>query len=136
MKKRLYRYRFVFLPFGIAAILSLVSFVIMQLWNHLLPDIFNVGAITFWQAMGLFVLCKILFGFGGRGKMGGGGPPWMRRRGMMEEKFRGMSPEDRERFKQKWQDRCNWGRRGRGAEWMGKEEAAFEKPGTDEQRPV
>lgn len=132
MKKRLYKYRFVFLPFGIAAILSLVSFIVMQLWNHLLPDIFtSIGPINFWQAMGLFVLCKILFGFGGRGKMGGG-PPWMRRRGMMEEKFSGMSPEERERIKQQWKDRCGWGRRGRGAEWMGKEEAA----GNEEQKAV
>src|SRR4051812_16243955 len=93
-------YRFVFIPIGVAAILSLVSFIVMQLWNNLLPDILHVGVITFWQAMGIFVLSKILFGFGkgGRGFGGHGGNPWMRRK--MEEKFKNMTPEKREHFKQ------------------------------------
>ena len=103
-------YKFVFIPIGVAAILSLVSFIVMQLWNNLLPDILHVSAITFWQAMGIFILCKILFGFGkgGRGFGGpGGGGPWMRRK--MEEKFKNMTPEERERFKQKMGDRmCHW----------------------------
>lgn len=97
------------IPFGIAAILALISYVVMQLWNHLLPDILHVGTITYWQAMGIFILSKILFGFGGKG---GGGAPWMRRKQMMEERFRNMSPEDREKFKSQWKDRCGWGRRG------------------------
>ena len=54
--------------------------------------------ITFWQAMALFVLCKVLFGFGKGGRrFGGGGAPWMRRK--MEERLKNMTPEDRERFK-------------------------------------
>jgi len=110
MKKILYEKRFLFFPFGIAAILALVSFVVMQLWNNLLPDIFHVGTITFWQAMGIFILSKILFGFGGKGN--GGGAPWMRRKRMMEEKFKNMSPEDRASFKEQWQNRCGWGKRG------------------------
>ncbi|MBD1393825.1 hypothetical protein [Mucilaginibacter glaciei] len=112
MKKIFYEKRFFFIPFGVAAILALVSFVVMQLWNNLLPDILHVGTITFWQAMGIFILSKILFGFGGKGGRGGGAP-WMRRKQMMEEKFRDMSPEDRAKFKEQLQDRCGWGRRGR-----------------------
>ncbi|WP_374950961.1 hypothetical protein [Mucilaginibacter sp.] len=112
MKKIFYEKRFFFIPFGIAAILALVSFVVMQLWNNLLPEILHVGTITFWQAMGIFILSKILFGFGGKGG-GRGGAPWMRRKQMMEEKFGAMSEEDKARFKQQWKDRCNWGRRGR-----------------------
>jgi len=87
----------------------------MQLWNNLLPDILHVGLISFWQAAGIFVLCKILFGFGKGGRPGwaGGGSPWMRRR--MEERFKNMSPEEKESFKTKMQDRmCNWGERGSG----------------------
>ena len=105
------RKKMLFIPFIAAGILALVSFAVMQLWNHLLPAILHVSAITFWQAMGLFILCKILFGFGkgGRG-WGSGGAPWMRRG--MEEKFRNMSPEERERFKQKMGDRM-CGPRGR-----------------------
>ena len=116
MKKILYEKRFLFMPFGVAAILALVSFVVMQLWNHLLPQILHVEAINFWQAMGIFVLCKILFGFGGKGGPGGGAP-WMRRKQMMNERLAGMSPEERERFKQQWQNRCGWGKRGHGDDW-------------------
>lgn len=121
MKRIFFKGRFIFIPIAVAAFLSLISFVVMQLWNNLLPDILHVGVITFWQAMGIFVLCKILFGFG-RGKRGGwggnpwggnpwGGNPWMRQK--MQERFRSMTPEQKEKFKQKMSDRaCGpWGHR-------------------------
>jgi hypothetical protein len=112
MKNFLYKGRFVFIPLGIAAFLSITAFVVMQLWNCLLPDIMNVTPINFWQAMGIFVLCKILFGFGkGKGFGGGGGAPWMRHR--MEERFKSMTPEQKQTFKQKMWERgaCGpWGR--------------------------
>ncbi|MBB5397805.1 MULTISPECIES: hypothetical protein [unclassified Mucilaginibacter] len=111
MKNAFYKGRFIFIPIGIAAILALASFVVMQLWNHLLPDILHVTTISFWQAMGIFILCKILFGFGG--PKGRGGAPWMRRKQMMQERLAGMSPEERERFKEQMKDRCGWGGRGR-----------------------
>lgn len=104
--RRHFRKKLIFAPFVIAGILALVSYVVMLLWNGLLPDILHVGTITFWQAMGIFVLCKILFGFGKGGRFGGGAP-WMRRD--MREKFKHMSPEERERFRQKFGDRmCRW----------------------------
>jgi hypothetical protein len=97
--------RFIFIPIAVAAFLSLISLVVMQLWNHLLPDIFHLGIITFWQAMGLFILSKILFGFGkGGGRFGGqGGGPWMRKR--MAEKFKNMNPEEKARFKEQMKKR-------------------------------
>jgi hypothetical protein len=110
MKKTFYKGRFIFIPIGIAAILALVSLVVMQLWNNLLPDILHVGTITYWQAMGIFILCKILFGFGHKG---GGGAPWMRRKQMMQERLATMTPEEREHFKQQMKNRCGWGGRGR-----------------------
>jgi|GEM_PF-414677 len=39
-----------------------ITWIVMALWNSLLPDIIGVRAITFWQAMGILVLSKILFG--------------------------------------------------------------------------
>ncbi len=117
MKRIFFKGRFIFIPILVAVVLSLVSFVVMQLWNNLLPAILHVGIITFWQAMGIFILCKILFGFGkgGRGWGNGGGGPWMRPR--MEEKFKNMTPEEKERFKQKMAERMCGGfgdhRRGR-----------------------
>ena len=106
MKKVLYKGRFIFIPIGVAAILALVSFVVMQLWNSLLPDILHVGTITYWQAMGIFILCKILFGFGPKG--GRGGAPWMRRKQMMQERLATMTPEEREHFKQQMKNRFDW----------------------------
>lgn len=114
MKQLFFKGRFIFIPIAVAAFLSLVSFAVMQLWNNLLPAILHVTAITFWQAMGIFILCKILFGFGhkgGRGWGNRGGAPWMRRK--MEERFKSMTPEEKEKFKQKMRERaaCGpWGR--------------------------
>jgi hypothetical protein len=112
MKHFFYKGRFVFIPLAVAAILSLISYVVMQLWNHLLPDIIHVSTINFWQAMGIFILSKILFGFGGKGP-GRGGAPWMRRK--MAEKFKNMTPEEREKFQAEMTDRMcgrpGWARR-------------------------
>jgi hypothetical protein len=123
MRAFFYRRKFIFIPFAVAAFLSLVSFVVMSLWNYLLPGILHVGAITFWQAMGIFVLCKILFGFGkgGHNRWGrhGRDNPWMRQK--MEEKFKSMSPEDREAFKAKMKNHfC--GRR----DWHGRHRHPFD----------
>ncbi len=42
------------------------SYVVMSLWNWLIPELFNGPMITMWQAIGLLVLSKVLFGsFGG-----------------------------------------------------------------------
>lgn len=42
------------------------TFALMLLWNWLMPVIFGLTAITFWQALGLFVLSKIIFGKGSK----------------------------------------------------------------------
>lgn len=65
--------------------------IVMHLWNWLLPPLFGWRLITFWQALGLLLLCRILFGGLGRGPRGPRGP---RFRG-----YRKMSPEERERFR-------------------------------------
>lgn len=94
--------KFIFIPLGIIALVTVVSFVVMGLWNYLMPVIFHLGTITFWQAAGLFILCKILFGFGKGGYRGGA--PWMRRR--MEERFKNMTPEQKEKFRQHMRQHC------------------------------
>ena len=108
MRSFFYRGRFIFIPLAAAAFLSLIGFVVMNLWNWLLPAILHVSVITFWQAIGIFVLCKILFGFGKGGGPGKGA--WMRHR--MEEKFKNMTPEEREKFRTKMEN-CGHGRWGR-----------------------
>ena len=51
------------------AIAFLFGYIVMQLWNWLMPDLFNLPEIGYWKALGVLLFAKILFGFGG-----GGGP--------------------------------------------------------------
>ena len=53
--------------FGAVAFGLLVGFLIQFLWNATLADMFGFPALSFWQAIGLFVLAKLFFGFGGGG---------------------------------------------------------------------
>ena len=78
---------FVFVP--------LFGYVVMRLWNWLMPGLFGWHMIGFWQALGLLILCKILFG----GFRGGSGRR-MHWRGRMRERWERMTPEEREKFRQ------------------------------------
>lgn len=40
------------------------GFLIKWLWNVTMPGIFSLPAISYWQAIGLFILAKFIFGFG------------------------------------------------------------------------
>jgi predicted membrane chloride channel (bestrophin family) len=73
---------------------TVFSFVVMWLWNWLMPAIFGLHAIRFWQAFGLLVLSKILFS-GFRGRPGFGGH-WRQR---MMERWEQMTPDEREKFR-------------------------------------
>lgn len=73
---------------------ALLGFIIMHLWNWLMPAIFGLGLITFWQALGLFVLGKLLLG--GFHRHHGGRSRWNRR---MQERWDQMSTEEREKFR-------------------------------------
>jgi hypothetical protein len=82
---------------------------VMHLWNWLLPTLFGWRQITFWQAVGLLALCRILFGGWSshhgprsnvRGRMG------ERIRERMDERWEKMTPEEREKFRQSWRSRC------------------------------
>jgi hypothetical protein len=77
--------------------------VVMLLWNALMPDIFNLRQITFWQALGLLVLAKILFS-GFRGGPRAYGSRWKRE--ALREGWANMTPEQQEKFKQEWGRRC------------------------------
>ncbi|WP_370897863.1 hypothetical protein [Chryseobacterium gossypii] len=83
-----------------------VTWIVMWLWNSLLPEILGVKPVTFWQAMGILVLSKILFG-GFHGKFGRG-VRGFRERKMMERMER-LSPEEREKFKEVWRKKCAGG---------------------------
>lgn len=97
------RKRFGFFPLLMLLALAFVTFVVYWLWNNILVAVVAVRAVTYWQAMGLLVLSRILFGgfkFGqpGRGLPYAGGPHW-------REKWRQMSDEERIKFKREWRRR-------------------------------
>jgi hypothetical protein len=54
---------------GTAAMGIVFGYAIMLLWNWLMPELFGLKEITYWQGIGIFILAKFIFGFG----MGGGG---------------------------------------------------------------
>jgi Ca2+/H+ antiporter, TMEM165/GDT1 family len=96
------------LLFGTVAVI-VFGFVVMSLWNNILVAVTGVKAITFLQALGILLLSKILFGgFGGGGKGWRGGPAWKEK---MKQRWDKMTPEERDKFKAEWKNRCGgrWG---------------------------
>ena len=106
MKRRSWARR-IFLMILIGAVALLIfGGVVMLLWNNVLAQVVPISVITFWQALGILALSKILFG-GFRG--GWGSRPHYWKQGMMQ-KWNSMTPEEREKFKPQWQQRCGkWG---------------------------
>jgi hypothetical protein len=89
------------IPIGLAAIAAFVFIggtLVQSLWNWLMPVLFGVREVTFWQAVGILALSRILFGgFGGGGHRSSG--RW----------GRNMSADDRERLRQRMRERCGVG---------------------------
>ena len=58
-----------YVVFGIIGLIAF-TYLVMLLWNWLVPELFNGPVVNYWQTLGLLVLSKILFaGFsGGHGK--------------------------------------------------------------------
>jgi ABC-type multidrug transport system fused ATPase/permease subunit len=89
--------KFILWPVVFLVAIAAMSVVVMLLWNAIVPALFaSVPAITYLQALGLLVLCRILFGGlrghgGWRGRMHGHGHErWA--------KWQAMTPEEREQF--------------------------------------
>jgi hypothetical protein len=93
-----------------AAILAIPLFaflggeLVMHLWNWLLPPLFGWRQVSFWQALGILALCRILFG--GFGRHSGGRSKF---RGRRDKHCQPKTPEDRERFRQRMRERWGFG---------------------------
>jgi hypothetical protein len=95
MKFKIWHLGMVALFLGAAAVLG---WVVMALWNAVIPMAFASGrVIDYWHALGLLVLCRILFG-GFRGRGGWRGRRWRR--------WEAMTPEEREQVRQSYAARC------------------------------
>jgi hypothetical protein len=86
---------------AVVAVLALLSVAVMLLWNSLVPELFRGPRLEYWQALGLLLLSRILFGgLRGRGWHG----HWRQR--MWRERWESMTPEERERLREQFQRRC------------------------------
>ncbi len=96
---------------GMAVFIFIGGEIVRLLWNWLLPPLFGWREITFWQALGMLLLCRILIGgFGLHG-----GPRSNIRRRMADrmadrvaDRWEQMTPEERERFRQRIRERCGF----------------------------
>jgi hypothetical protein len=82
-------------------VVAAVAFIVMRLWNWLIPAVFGWHVITYWQALGILILSKILFG-GFRGRPGPR-PYWRHR---MMRRWAQMTPAEREKFRQSMRSGC------------------------------
>ncbi len=93
---------------GVAAMGIVFGYAIQLLWNWLMPALFGLGEISYWQAIGIFVLARLIFGFG-TGGSGGSSKSGRHRRARCEED----EPEA------KWTEYEAW--------WEAEGKVAFEK---------
>lgn len=94
----------------VVAALAIFPLVIMLIWNAIMPDIFGLVEINFWQALGLLVLGKILFsGFGWR-KGYHGHRHHGHWRSRWHSKWVKMTPEEEKEFREKYGYSCGWKR--------------------------
>jgi hypothetical protein len=100
---------------GFLLFLAIGGELVALLWNWLLPPLFGWRQITFWQALGILALCRILFG--GVGGRGFGRSNVRRRVGeriaermgeRTAERWERMTPEERERFRHGMRGRCGF----------------------------
>ena len=89
------------------AIFTLMGLATMLLWNAIAIPLFAAPAITFWQALGLMLLGRLISGnLSPRGGRRGFGPWGRHRGGPWRERWQAMSEEERQQVMQRWGGRC------------------------------
>ena len=94
------KFRFI-IPLIVLAVVALLALAVFGLWNGVLTDVLGVKAVTYWQALGILVLAKILFG----GFPKRGGPFGALRHRMMMKHWQSLTPEQREQMRQEMRSR-------------------------------
>ena len=92
----------------IPIIVLFVCWLVMTLWNAILPDVLPVKSITYIQAIGIFILSRILFG-SLRFQPGWHQPKYVNH---LRERWKNMTPEEKENFRKDLRNRfdsCNPG---------------------------
>jgi hypothetical protein len=74
---------------AVPGLFALFTAITMWLWNALMPQIFKLPEIGFWQAAGLLVLAQIFFKGGGHASRAGRGARARRHRAKLRERMQG-----------------------------------------------
>ena len=97
--RRRWRPRYLLYALLALGVFLAMGWLVQWLWNAILPQVAAVGPLRYWQALGLLLLSRILFG-GWRGRRAHrGGVHW-------NGKWQHMSEEERERYRSAFRDRC------------------------------
>jgi hypothetical protein len=84
------------MTFWFLAIVAIIGLAVMELWNWLIPALFNGNMVNYWQALGILALARLLTGFGR------GAGHWKHR---LHNRWTGMSEEERNKLRAKFRDR-------------------------------
>jgi hypothetical protein len=97
--------KIVFFLLVAAVFIAALGWVVMFLWNHTLAEVTSVQPLSYFQAIGLLLLARILFG-----SFRFGPPPFRgssrSKRAYWKEKWMNMSEEEKAAFKERWKKRC------------------------------
>ncbi|NVO06513.1 MAG: hypothetical protein HXX19_11545 [Rhodoferax sp.] len=85
----------------LACAAAVAGWLVMALWNAVLVPALGARPLGYGQALGLLLLCRVLFGHWGPPRRGHRGPPVG-----PAAKWGSMSNEQRARFREHWQARC------------------------------
>ena len=94
---------FIFLFFTTAFLL--LGAIVMLLWNAILPEVTSARPLSYWQALGLLVLSRILFG-SFRFDRPGKAPEYWKKRREWRDKWMNMTEEERAQFRESWRKHC------------------------------
>lgn len=90
---------YLFFPLFFLAFFMAAGAAVMWLWNAILPEVISVRPVSYWQALGILALTRLLTGGGGRWRTPGKGTH-------PREKWMHLNDEERQRLKTEWQRRC------------------------------
>lgn len=95
-----------FLPLLVAGLFG-ISAIVMWLWNFVIPPVTGFSVISYWQAMGLFLLSRILFGgFKFRRHHQQGKEHIQQAHAAFKDRFMEMNEDEKLQFKNQWKSRC------------------------------
>jgi len=95
--KNIFKFRFLGIMM-FCAMIAVFSVAAMFLWNALMPQLFALPVLSYWQALGLVVLARIFFGGLGPGRFGAFGRGGFHHGNPFREKWMNMSDDERVEF--------------------------------------